>query len=129
MARIRVLLGFSSIDKVLALKAMLMQEPDIEIVGEAIDAVDILLKVASTHAEVVAIDLPSAGKDAGLSSHILAEYPEVKILAVSEDGDRIIIYETAILRREAANTSLESLVHLIRQSMSCVNNGWVRLPG
>jgi DNA-binding NarL/FixJ family response regulator len=129
MERIRVLLGFSSIEKILSLKAMLMQEPDIEIVGEAIDAVDILLKVASTRAEVVAIDLPSEGKDAGLSSHILAEYPEVKILAVSEEGDRIVKYETAILRREAPNASLENLVDFIRLSMTCVNNGWVRLPG
>jgi DNA-binding NarL/FixJ family response regulator len=129
MEKIRVLLGFSRIEKILPLKALLMQEPDIEIVGEAIDAVDILLKIASTRAEVVAINLPSAGKDAGLSSHILAEYPEVKIFAVSEEGDRIVMYETGMMRREASDTSLESLGGLIRQSMSNVDNGWVRLPG
>jgi len=129
MKRIRVLMAFSSMNRVLPLKAVLMREPDIEIVGDAIDAIDILLKVASTHAEVVAIDLPLSGKDPGLCSHILAEYPEVKILAVSEERDRIVIYETAMLRREAPNTSLENLVDLIRRTMNRVDTGWVRLPG
>jgi DNA-binding NarL/FixJ family response regulator len=128
MAIFRVLLGFSSINKVLTLKEMLMREPDIEIVGEAIDALDILLKVAGTHAEVVVIDLPSSGKDSGLCSHILAEYPEVRVFAVSEEGDRIVNYEMAMLRKEASNTSLENLVDLIHRSVSCVDTGWVRLP-
>jgi DNA-binding NarL/FixJ family response regulator len=128
MAIFRVLLGLSSISKVLTYKAMLMREPDIKIVGEAIDPLDILLKVASTHAEVVVIDLPSSGKDSGLCSHILAEYPEVRIFAVSEEGDRIVYYEMAMLRREASNTSLANLVDLIHQSVNYVDNGWVRLP-
>jgi DNA-binding NarL/FixJ family response regulator len=116
------LLGLSSMDRLFPLKAMLIREPDIEIVGVAIDALDILLKVASTHAEVVVIDLPASGKDSGLCSHILAEYPEVKIFAVSEEGDRIVNYETAMLRREASDTSLENLVDLIRMSTSYADN-------
>ena len=127
MERIRVLLGLSSINRNILFKAMLMKEPDLEIVGEATDAIDILLQVASTRAEVVVIDLPSAKNDAGLSSHILTEYPETKILAVSEGRDRMVIYETSVLRWEATNTSLESLGDLIRRLMPCVDNGWVRL--
>ena len=118
MERIRVLLGFSSMNRVLSFKAMLMWEPDIEIVGEAIDAVDILLKVPWTHAEVVAIDLPDGKRDAGLSSHILAEYPEVKIFAVSEEGDRLVMYETGIVRSKILGTTQENLVDLIRRSMN-----------
>jgi hypothetical protein len=104
-----------------------MLEPDIQVVGEAIDAVDILLKIGRTNADAVAIDLPPSGKDAGLSSHILAEYPDVRIFAVSKGGDRIFIYETAVFRRETSQTSLESLGKVIR-SIICLDNGWVRLP-
>jgi len=122
MGKIRVLLGLSNMDRLLSLKEILIQEPDVEIVGEAIDPLDILLKVASTYAEVVVIDFPTSGKDSGLCSHILAEYPEVKVFAVSEEGDRIVNYETVILRREASNTSLENLVDLIRLSAGYVDN-------
>jgi DNA-binding NarL/FixJ family response regulator len=127
MGKIRVLLGFECADRILAFRTMLMGEPDIEIVGEAINNVDILLKVGSTHADIVAIDLPPYGRDSGLCSHLLAEYPEVKIFAVSEEGDRIVIYETALLRRETSN-SLENLADLIHQSMNCVDKNWVKLP-
>ncbi len=124
MARIRVLLGFSVMDRALPLKLMLIQEPDMEIVGEAIDTVDILLKVGCTHAEVVVIDLPRYGKDSGLCSHLLAEYPEVKVFALSEEGDRIVMYETAMVRKQASETSVEKLVDLIRHSVRGEDNGW-----
>ena len=124
MSRIRVLMGLSGMDKILPLEVMLMSEPDIEIVGEAIDIVDILLKVGSTRAEVVVIDLPRCGKDSGLCSHLLAEYPDVKIMAVSEDGNRIVMYETAMVRKQTSSASVEKLVDLIRQSVRGEVNSW-----
>lgn len=124
MSRIRVFLGCSSVYKIMSLKTVFRQEPDIEIVGEAIDTVDILLEVGNSHAEVVAIDVPLSGNDSGLCSHLLAEYPEVKVFAVSEEGDRILMYETAVLRREISNTSLGNLPDLIRRSMRSMYNGW-----
>jgi DNA-binding NarL/FixJ family response regulator len=123
MSRIRVFIGFSSVNKIMSLKTVFMQEPDIEIVGEASDTIDILLEVGNSHAEVVAIDVPLSGKDSGLCSHLLAEYPAVKVFAVSEEGDRILMYETAVLRREIANTSLGNLPDLIRRSMRSLYNG------
>ena len=117
-------LGCSSVNKIMSLKTVFMQEPDIEIVGEASDTIDILLEVGNSHAEVVAIDVPLSGKDSGLCSHLLAEYPAVKVFAVSEEGDKILMYETAVLRREVSNTSLENLPDLIRRSMRSLYNGW-----
>ncbi len=132
MIKIRVLLGFMGLDKILAFKKMLMREPDIEIVGEATDTVDTLLKVGSTHADVVAIDLPLYGKDSGLCSHLLAEYPDVKIFAISEEGDEIVMYETVMMRRQASDTSTNKLADFIRRSVHGDDNGWDamgRLPG
>jgi hypothetical protein len=55
----------SCIDRFLPLKAILIQEPDMEIVGEAIDTVDILLMVGNTHAEIVVADLLRIKKSLG----------------------------------------------------------------
>jgi DNA-binding NarL/FixJ family response regulator len=106
----------------MSLKARLMQDPHIEIVGEATNNVEILLNVGCTRAEVAAIDLPLSGEESGLCSHLLAEYPDVKVFALSEGGDRVVIYETGVLRREVPNTSLENLTNLIRRSMRSMDS-------
>ena len=49
-------------NRIPTLKAMLMREPDMELVGEAIDTLDVLLQVKNTNAEVVAIDLHTMNK-------------------------------------------------------------------
>ena len=103
-----------------------MLEPEIEIVGEAVDAVDTLLKIPTTNADVVVIDLPSSGKDAGLCSHILTEYPDVRVFAVSRGGNKIVVYETAVLRKETSSQSLDNLQDIIRSTCS-LEDGWTHL--
>ena len=93
---------------------MLDHDPDLEIVGEVIDPIDTLLEIESTQADVVAIDLPRSGKDPGLCSHILAEYPEVKVVAVSSGGETSIVYEIGVTRRYLRDVSLEAVTRIIR---------------
>ena len=124
MVIIRVLLAVWCMKETTFLKTMLLQEPDIEIVGEAVDNVDALLKVGSTRADIVAVDLPPCGKDPGLCSHLLAEYPDVKILALSEGGDKIQIYERAVVRNTVSSTSIKQLAKLIRSSVGVEEYHW-----
>jgi len=121
--KIRVLLGFTNARRVTAFKKLLIREPDIEIVGETINNIDLLLEAGSTHANVVTIDLPMHGKESGICSHLLAEYPDVKIFAVSEEGNKIVMHETAMMRREIYDILPGNLVDLIRWSMSSVGTG------
>ena len=131
MAKIRIFLALSRVKRLPALKNMLMRTPDMELVGEDGGSIDILLKAGATRAQVVAIDLPSTGEDSGLCSHLLAEYPQLKIVAVSEEGDRIIMYETRMTRKLTSDTSLEGLMDLIRWSVSNDDLEWddMRLSG
>jgi DNA-binding NarL/FixJ family response regulator len=121
MSKIRVFLGLSSVNKIHSLKKQLLRDPEIEIVGEAINNLEILLKVGNTHAEVVAVDLPLSEDDAGITSHLLEEYPQVKVFAISEEEARIILYGTAKIRKEIQQGNLEKLIDLIHQSVSYVN--------
>ena len=93
---------------------MLAQEPDLEIVGEVNSPIDVLLELGSTQADVVVIDLPTSGKDPGLCSHLLTEYPEVKVVAVSSGGDTSIVYETGVIQRYLPDVSLEAVTGIIR---------------
>ena len=93
---------------------MLADEPDLEIVGEVIHPIDVLLELGSTQAEVVVIDLPTSGEDPGLCSHLLAESPEVKVVAVSTGGETSIVYETGVTRRYIPDASPETVAQFIR---------------
>ena len=109
MPPIRILLACPNMTKASLWKTILSQEPEIEIIGEANDAVDALLEAGSTQAAVVVIDLPPSGQEPGLYSHILEEYPHVKVIAVSWDGSQAIKYEKGIMRSQAQDTSPQSL--------------------
>ena len=114
MRRSRILLACPLMTKANLWKSILSQDPDNDLVGEARDAVDALLKARDTQPTVVIIDLPSSGEDPGLYSHLLEEHPELKVIAVSQDGSRAIKYEKGILKRHIPDTSPQSLKDLFR---------------
>ena len=99
---------------------MLAGEPDLDIVGQVIHPIDALLELGSTKPEVVVIDLPTSGEDPGLCSHLLAERPEVKVVAVSSGGETSIVYETGVTRRYIPDASPEGVTRFIR---SLTGNG------
>ena len=82
--------------------------------GEVIHLIDVLLALGSTRAEVVLIDLPASEEDPGLCSHLLAEYPEVKVVAVSSGGETSIVYETGVIRRYLPDAAPETVTRFLR---------------
>ena len=114
MPPIRILLACPHMTKASLWKTILSQDPEIEIIGEADDAVDALLAAGSTQAAVVVIDLPESGHEPGLYSHLLEEYPHVKVIAVSWDGSQAIKYERGIIRSQVQDTSPQSLKMMFR---------------
>ena len=114
MPRLRILLTCPRMTKSSTWSTLLSQDPDVELVAKADGAVDTLIKTGNTDATVVVINLPSSGGDPGLYSHLLEEYPHVKVIAVSEDGRSAIKYEKGILKRQIRDTSLQTLKDLFK---------------
>ena len=112
-------MAYFPIDKALHLSLsrydmfLLADEPDLEIVGNVVHPIDALLELGSAQPEVVVIDLPTSGEDPGLCSHLLAECPEVKVVAVSSGGETSIVYETGVTRRYLSDASPESVTQFI----------------
>lgn len=97
---------------------MLAEEPDLEIVGEVIHPIDVLLELGRTQAEVVVIDLPTSGEEPGLCSHLLSECPAVTVVAVSSGGETSMVYETGVIRRCIPEASPETVTRFIRSLMA-----------
>jgi len=107
-------------------RSTMSQDSEIEVIGEVDDPVAALLEAGNAQAAIVIIDLPADGVDPGLYSHLLAEYPHVKVIAVSKDGSHALKYENGIIRTEICDTSpqnLNRLFHLLVGEEDKVWNG------
>ena len=105
-------------------RAVINREPDIEVIGEVDDPVAALVEAGNAQATVVIIDLPTNGTDPGLYSHLLGEYPNVKVIAVSKDGSQALTFEKGIIRSKICDTSPQNLTLLFHRLVGEEDQVW-----
>src|ERR1041385_2665144 len=93
----------------------LQQQSDIEVVGTVVDPVELLVAVEDTQADVVVVTLPDTGEMPGICSHLLHEYPQLLILALSPDRTRACLYRKAITVEPLADISDEGILAALRR--------------
>lgn len=71
-------------------REMIEAQPDMEVVREVLDPVDLLVAVGDTQADAVILDLEDS-EEPGLTSHLLAEYPDLTILGLAANAKRVFI--------------------------------------
>jgi len=124
MAPIRILLACPGMEDVLRWRSILKQDSDIEVIGEVDDPVAALVEAGNSQATVVIIDLPTNGTDPGLYSHLLGEYPNVKVIAVSKDGSQALTFENGIIRSKISDTSPQNLTLLFHRLVAEEDQVW-----
>src|SRR5215510_7046769 len=97
------------------LATMLEQQSDIEVVGTVLDPIELLVAVEDTQADIVVVTLPDSGEMPGICSHLLHEYPQLLILALSPDRTRACIYRQAITVEPLADISDGGILTAVRQ--------------
>jgi DNA-binding NarL/FixJ family response regulator len=92
MAPIRILL--SQLQGMLrdVVLQLLDGQADMTVVDDVDDPIDTLLAAGRTHADVVVLGMEE-DELPGVASHLLDEYPHLKVLAVTPDGRRAFLYE------------------------------------
>jgi len=108
-------------------KSLIEREADMEVVREAEQRFELLLAVKETHADAVILSA-SDSETLGLCSHLLSEYPNLTILALSVEGRSAFVEQLCPSRREIANPSNESVLAALRQAIRepC---GWTEVSG
>lgn len=94
------------------LRRLICARSDLEIVGEVLPPLDLLLAVGQTGAEVVVVTLPESG-DPGISSHLLAEYPDLVVLAVRADCAGAMLYHRRVHREPLGGMSGHNLLEVL----------------
>ncbi len=88
MAKIKILLADDHAVVRKGMKMLLEEEPNIEVIGEAVDGIDALEKIETLLPNIVILDLTMpnmSGIEA--SKHISQKFPQVKILVFSMHND------------------------------------------
>lgn|SRR2546425_9468785 len=100
------------------------RQPDMEIVGEVLDPLGVLLAAKETESDAVVIGLQDS-EEPGLLSHLLAECPHMTVLGLSSQGDTAFIIQMCPLRKEIIEPSevniLSALRHAVQEPCSEVN--------
>ncbi len=89
-------------------------QPDMVLVGRAEGSLEILLE-AAWNVDVVILGAESAEVAPGLVSHLLGEFPHLKILTLSRSQDLMVDYWLDIRCGQALPVSSASLLGKIRQ--------------
>jgi DNA-binding NarL/FixJ family response regulator len=95
---IRVLLATVGADLPNELEAVLNQAPNVQLVGKASGPTELLL-AAQRGVDVIVIVAEVSYPPPGVCSHLLSEWPELRILVVSVSGAHSTLYWLGLRRR------------------------------
>jgi DNA-binding NarL/FixJ family response regulator len=89
---------------------------DVEVQGAGVDPMEILLATGDFRADVVVIVM-ERGKIPGIATHLVAEYPHVKVLGVMGNSGLAMLYELQPRLVPLGEISPTGLLRAIRTAM------------
>ena len=102
--------------------ATIVDQPDIEVVGETEDETEITELVERTRPDYLIIAEEEPGTRPGLSGFLLGRYPHMKILALAAEQNRGIFYWAFVdIRSARVESSEEGILSVLRNKsvLSC----------
>ncbi len=90
------------------------EQPDMLLVGQARDNLEVL-QAAQTDVDLIILGATQVTPCPGICSHLLSEFPQLKILLVAPGSDVGRAYWLGLRQRKVATTSMAILLHNIRQ--------------
>jgi DNA-binding NarL/FixJ family response regulator len=100
--------------------AMLRREADIDVVGQVTDQVDLLLAVLETGADVVIHSADESQPMPAVYTHLLSEFPELRIIALSADAQQGFAYRQEITARPLPAVSPDEVLSAVRWAAESV---------
>jgi len=91
------------------------RQADMEVVGATVDAFGLLIALREREAD--AVILATDSEVSGLCSHLLAEYPNLIVIALSTGGGKAFLEQLCPARREITNPSEERVLAALREAI------------
>jgi hypothetical protein len=113
--KIRVFFAGSRAARLLWLRKLIEAQHDMSVVrDEDLAPLELLLAVREARPDVVILGLTETGAEPGICSNLLAEYPRLLVLALSQQRDQAFLYQQSILKQTLKETSDNSILNAIR---------------
>jgi DNA-binding NarL/FixJ family response regulator len=114
MPKINVM--FSSRPKLLSevMRNFIERQPDMKVVGEVVDPIELIFALRVTPADVVIITPHEANGEPRICSHLLKEYPRLKILILTAESEAAYIYQSGSRRKRIEKPSGQFIIDVIR---------------
>lgn len=112
---IKIILAISDSEASKKVYEMIESQNGLTIAAEAFNPVETLMLMAETEADLVMLDLPDTNEDPGICSHLLAEFPQLVIIALSSNCQEAILYRHNISKTRIKDASDKQILALIRQ--------------
>ena len=118
MPKIKVM--FSSRPKLLSevIRNLIERQPDMQVVGEVIDPIELIFALRETPVDVVIITPHKANGDPRICSQLLKEHPLLRILILTGESEAIYIYQLGKQRKCIERPSEKLILDAIRKSIS-----------
>ncbi len=105
----RILQGTISAEWQRALLEIVQADSNLEIVGTASDAVDLLMQTEQLDANVVVLSQLPDGGEPGVCSHLLLEYPNVAVLLLPGNDGHEVLCRMVLSKESWQHASKETL--------------------
>ena len=116
MKKIKVMLA--SRQKMLSdvLRNMVEHQPDMELVREVLDPIELLFVARKTPVDVVIITPINSEGEPRICRLLLAEHPKLKAITLSAKGDIAFLYQSNSRKKRIDEPSGQSILDAIRES-------------
>lgn len=88
-----------------------------EVIGEVVDPIDLLLVARTTPVDVVIITPLEANGEPRICRHLLREHPHLKIVAVSAKAEAACLYQSGSSKQRIDEPSQPAILGAIRESI------------
>lgn len=116
MSKIKVLLANQAQMPRELMAELTLGQPEMDVKGEVLDPIEILLAVGEYPVDVVVLDLSDPGQEPGICSHLLAEYPDLLVLALAPDLGEGFLYRRTLEKQQLAEVSKAEILAAIRKA-------------
>ena len=100
------------------LRSAVKDEPDMQVVSEASDPVELLLAVQEQVPDVVVLMLSDHGRLPPIGTHLLAEFPELLIIGITSRGERVVSFRNAVRTEQHSLGSVRQLIARLRAAVA-----------
>lgn len=116
MEKIKILL--SSRPELLSevIRNMIAHQPDMAVVGEVIDPIELLRAARATMVDVVIVTPLESNGEPRICRHLLADYPSLKVVTLSAKGEAAYVYQSGVPKLRIDEPSEQSILGAIRNA-------------